>query len=520
MQAAVRRRHPVLVAEDPVAADPVGLLVAVECDAPLVQRLGGGDAGRARADDGGGRERLTWPQPSRKLTRRQLCRRVHIPGAVRSVRGVGCRPMSSPLARAALAAAALACSCPRAPRRRPPTSPRPRSTSSLRASSARARARRRRPPGEDVRRADAEVRRGHRRRPPARLQVREVRHRRGSARARSRRSRAAASGSCATASTCRTSRPDATALTWAAGWVMAEDRGLLLEEARYNSRLAAIDAPNLTAVPLIAAVRPFVPSAQTETEVARQTRASAGGRQARRAPAARHRRLPAGINAQLRAAKCPAKPWTRTDVYASTHSRASSSARAAATRPGAPVPRRSAAAPRRPPSGQTSSTTCASATPPTIRPRSTAPSPTRPCRQTRAGTYRRPRLLRAAVRPGGGTAPAASRRSRAAPTTACAAKHPHVSRPPLDERPPAVRRRPADRLLLPRPHARDGHARAGRRRARGDLGPVPGLHAHRARPRLRLDADVRGRRHHRPVRRDALRRRRRRTTSSRASAAP
>src|SRR6185295_17867370 len=105
-------------------------------------------------------------------------------------------------------------------------------------------------------------------------------------------------------------------LTWTAGWVVAEDRGLLLEETRYNARHAAVDAPNLSAIGLIASVRTFTPSAQTETEVARQTRVI-------RAAGTRGRRLVhdidtyvKGINAQLRASKSAAKPWTRTDVYA------------------------------------------------------------------------------------------------------------------------------------------------------------------------------------------------------------
>ena len=46
-------RHAVPVAEDPVAADAVGGLEAGERDAALVERLGGGDPGRAGADDGG-----------------------------------------------------------------------------------------------------------------------------------------------------------------------------------------------------------------------------------------------------------------------------------------------------------------------------------------------------------------------------------------------------------------------------------------------------------------------------------
>jgi acyl-homoserine lactone acylase PvdQ len=106
------------------------------------------------------------------------------------------------------------------------------------------------------------------------------------------------------------------ALTWTAGWVMAEDRGLVLEDARYDARLAAVDAPNLSALGLIASARTFTPSAQTEDELARQTRVI-------RAAGRRGRRLlhdidtyVKGINAQLRATKSAAKPWTRTDVYA------------------------------------------------------------------------------------------------------------------------------------------------------------------------------------------------------------
>src|SRR3954470_11958094 len=105
-------------------------------------------------------------------------------------------------------------------------------------------------------------------------------------------------------------------LTWAAGWIMAEDRGLLLEQVRYDSRLAAIDAPNLSASGLIAGLRTFTPSAQTETEITRQT-------QVLRRAGTRGRRLLhdidmylTGMNAQMRAAKSPARPWTRIDVYA------------------------------------------------------------------------------------------------------------------------------------------------------------------------------------------------------------
>jgi acyl-homoserine lactone acylase PvdQ len=57
---------------------------------------------------------------------------------------------------------------------------------------------------------------------------------------------------------------------WAAGWIAAEDRGLLLNQARNNARVAAIDAPGLDAVNLIASLKNFQPSAETESVVAKQ----------------------------------------------------------------------------------------------------------------------------------------------------------------------------------------------------------------------------------------------------------
>ena len=60
-------------------------------------------------------------------------------------------------------------------------------------------------------------------------------------------------------------------VTWGAGWVMAEDRGLLLQEARYDSLVAAVDAPGLSALNLISSLKTFKPSEQTERQVAKQT---------------------------------------------------------------------------------------------------------------------------------------------------------------------------------------------------------------------------------------------------------
>ena len=256
------------------------------------------------------------------------------------------------------------------------------------------------------------------------------------------------------------------ALTWTAGWVIAEDRGLLLEETRYNSRLAAIDAPNLSAIGLIASVRTFTPSAQTETEVARQTRVV-------RAAGTRGRRLlhdidtyVKGVNAQLRASKSAAKPWTRTDVYALNALKGQFLGQG-----GGDEARRSeflAGLQQRlgPQSGQLvfddlrqrdpadHPTTIGGTFPYATVPKSKAgnmvvdPNSLQPWQYTAAGGTSAPRPRR---EPSHRVADG-DRRARE--------QHPHALGQPLLERPPAVRRRPADRLLLPRPDARDGHARA------------------------------------------------------------
>lgn len=103
---------------------------------------------------------------------------------------------------------------------------------------------------------------------------------------------------------------------WAAGWIAASDRGLLLQQARYNSRVAVIDAPGLTALTLISSLKSFVPSAQTESVVARQTqvlkRAGKKGRKVLRDIDT----YVSGINAYLKRSKSTNAPWTRSDVYA------------------------------------------------------------------------------------------------------------------------------------------------------------------------------------------------------------
>jgi acyl-homoserine lactone acylase PvdQ len=105
-------------------------------------------------------------------------------------------------------------------------------------------------------------------------------------------------------------------VTWAAGWVIAEDRGLLLQQARYNARVAAVGAPGLSAISLVAGLKTFVPSAQTEREVAKQTQVlQKAGKKGRRLVHDIDVYV-SGINAYLKASHAAAAPWTRNDVYA------------------------------------------------------------------------------------------------------------------------------------------------------------------------------------------------------------
>ncbi len=103
---------------------------------------------------------------------------------------------------------------------------------------------------------------------------------------------------------------------WAAGWIAAEDRGLLLQQARYNARIAAIDAPGLTAIDLIKGLQTFVPSAETEAVVAKQTKVLQNAGREGRAVLRDIDTFISGINAYLASVASPNAPWTRNDVYA------------------------------------------------------------------------------------------------------------------------------------------------------------------------------------------------------------
>jgi acyl-homoserine lactone acylase PvdQ len=105
-------------------------------------------------------------------------------------------------------------------------------------------------------------------------------------------------------------------VTYGMGYAIAEDRNLLLNQARYDGLVAEIDVPNVNAIDLISNVDQFEPSKQTESIVAQQTKVL-------RQQGAKGRQLLHdmdtfldGINTWY-AANQPSMPrFTRNDIYA------------------------------------------------------------------------------------------------------------------------------------------------------------------------------------------------------------
>jgi acyl-homoserine lactone acylase PvdQ len=105
-------------------------------------------------------------------------------------------------------------------------------------------------------------------------------------------------------------------VTWAMGWILAEDRGLLLAQARDAARLAALDAPNIDAFGLVIDLKQFTPTKAVDKIIQRDGDAalkSAGATGA----AVRHDIdvYLEGLNAKLKA-DGGTRPWTRVDIYA------------------------------------------------------------------------------------------------------------------------------------------------------------------------------------------------------------
>jgi acyl-homoserine lactone acylase PvdQ len=105
-------------------------------------------------------------------------------------------------------------------------------------------------------------------------------------------------------------------VTWAAGWVLEEDRGLLLAQGRYPARMAALDAPGVDAFSLVTGLKQVTVTKQADRMIDRsQTRALKQHGKEGRALLHDIGVYVKGINARLRFEKSKEKPWTRVDVY-------------------------------------------------------------------------------------------------------------------------------------------------------------------------------------------------------------
>ena len=105
-------------------------------------------------------------------------------------------------------------------------------------------------------------------------------------------------------------------VTWGAGWAVAHDRELLLEQARFNARVAVLDVPNISAIGLIVGLKSFRPSARAERELSKEIgKLRRYGKRGRRLI---HdmRVYVKGINAYYRAKNKTYRPWTIRDVIA------------------------------------------------------------------------------------------------------------------------------------------------------------------------------------------------------------
>src|SRR5262245_4771274 len=105
-------------------------------------------------------------------------------------------------------------------------------------------------------------------------------------------------------------------VTWAMGWVLEEDRSLLMAQGRYPARLAAIDAPNIDAFGLVTGLKTYTPTPQVDRMILRN-----GLRALRSAPNGKALLHDVdvyvqGLNARLKAEHSTAKPFTRVDVFA------------------------------------------------------------------------------------------------------------------------------------------------------------------------------------------------------------
>ena len=105
-------------------------------------------------------------------------------------------------------------------------------------------------------------------------------------------------------------------VTWGAGWVMAEDRSLLLGEARGDAYLAAINAPGYSALNEVSDGATFTPSAQTLSYVNRQTKSLLAAGTEGKAVLHDLNVYLQGMNAYTKLYTPQYAPYTLADIYA------------------------------------------------------------------------------------------------------------------------------------------------------------------------------------------------------------
>jgi acyl-homoserine lactone acylase PvdQ len=106
-------------------------------------------------------------------------------------------------------------------------------------------------------------------------------------------------------------------LDWAAGWVLAQDRALLLATGRYPARFAALDAPGVDAFSLVTSLKSVTVTRQADRLIDRaQTAALLAQGAEGRALLRDIDEYVKGINARLAFDRSPMAPFTRVDIYA------------------------------------------------------------------------------------------------------------------------------------------------------------------------------------------------------------
>ncbi|MDO8213957.1 penicillin acylase family protein [Conexibacter sp. CPCC 206217] len=106
-------------------------------------------------------------------------------------------------------------------------------------------------------------------------------------------------------------------LDWAAGWVLAQDRALLLSAGRYPARFAALDAPGVDAFSLVTSLSSVTVTRQADRLIDRaQTDALLAQGAEGRALLRDIDEYVKGINARFAFDRSSQAPFTRVDVYA------------------------------------------------------------------------------------------------------------------------------------------------------------------------------------------------------------